>query len=458
MSNAITSPRSPLAHQGLRAAALTAGLSASSACGGNTAPPLLNTQDVTVDATDVAADGVAEQDANPADVADDAAEDVADTTPPPEPVSLRVATFNASLFRSGDGDLRSDLPGGADADALRVAEVLQRVRPDIVLINEFDWDDGGEAARVFSAEYLAVGQNGAEALEYPYWYVPTTNTGAHSGVDLDGNGEAVSAPGSQSYGNDAFGFGQFPGQYGMVVFSRYVLDAQRPRTFQTLRWADMPDNLLPTDWYSEEAASVFRLSSKNHVDLAVDVDGHTLHILASHPTPPSFDGSEDRNGRRNHDEIRLWNDYVTGGQAAAYIQDDAGTAGGLDASAHFVILGDQNSDPNDGDSRREALTALLANPRVQDTQPASDGAAAAAISDGRVNQTHTGDARLDTADFSDNQVGNLRVDYALPSATLQVVDSGVFWPAPDTEFADLENVSDHHLVWVDIVISAEPAE
>jgi len=33
--------------------------------------------------------------------------------------------------------------------------------------------------------------------------------------------------------------------------------------------------------------------------------GQVIHILASHPTPPVFDGVEDRNGRRNHDEIRL---------------------------------------------------------------------------------------------------------------------------------------------------------
>ena len=45
----------------------------------------------------------------------------------------------------------------------------------------------------------------------------------------------------------------------------------------------------------------------------------TVHFLVSHPTPPVFDGPEDRNGPRNYDEIRFWADYSprTGG----YIYD-----------------------------------------------------------------------------------------------------------------------------------------
>ena len=56
----------------------------------------------------------------------------------------------------------------------------------------------------------------------------------------------------------------------------------------------------------------------------------TLHVLASHPTPPTFDGPEDRNGRRNHDEIRFWADYISPGQSG-YIVDDEGRSGGIDS-------------------------------------------------------------------------------------------------------------------------------
>ena len=382
-------------------------------------------------------------DAAAADLGHDAAMDA---------VTIRVATYNVSLFRQAQGGLTSDLAGGDDAQARAIAEVLQRTRPDIVLLNEFDWDADGEAAQIFAEQYLAVAQNGAEPLDFPHWYVPQTNTGEHSGVDLDGNGEAVSTPGSQAYGNDAFGFGTFPGQYGMVIFSRYPIATDDVRTFRTLRWADMPGNQLPTDFYSADAIEVFRLSSKNHIDVPVEVEGHVVHMLASHPTPPSFDGPEDRNGRRNHDEIRFWVDYLTGGDQAAYITDDAGTAGALDPAAVFVVVGDLNSDPFDGDSRREALRDLLAHERVQDPAPESDGAEEAAELSAQANTVHQGDPRLDTADFNDNTVGNLRVDYVLPSANAVVESSGVFWPTLDGEFSDLVRASDHRLVWVDLFV------
>lgn len=381
--------------------------------------------------------------------------DAGNTTPSGEmamPVALKVATFNASLFRERQGQLVEDLEGGQDAQAKRVAEVLQRVQPDIFLVNEFDYDSQGKAADIFAREYLGQAQNGATAYGELFVYVPETNTGEHSGEDLDQNGQVVSEPGGVSYGNDAYGFGTFPGQYGMVIFSKYPLDTENVRTFRELLWSSMTDNLQPTDWYGEQAAGAMRLSSKNHVDLPVKVGDRVLHLLVSHPTPPSFDGPEDRNGKRNHDEIRLWSDYLSVGQADGYIVDDAGASGGLAEDAAFVILGDLNSDPEDGGSRQEAIRGLLEHPRVQDTKPSSDGAREAARDDGGANAGHDGDPTLDTADFSDREVGNLRVDFALPSRNLTLVESGVFWPAKDDPLSGLANVSDHHLVWVEVVM------
>ena len=107
------------------------------------------------------------------------------------------------------------------------------------------------------------------------------------------------------------------------------------RTFQLLKWDAMPDARIPdgreasTTWYDEDEAEALRLSSKSHWDVPVRLpDGRVLHILASHPTPPAFDGAEQRNVRRNHDEIRLWRDYLNG---ASYIVDDTGVRGGLGA-------------------------------------------------------------------------------------------------------------------------------
>ena len=202
-------------------------------------------------------------------------------------------------------------------------------------------------------------------------------------------------------------------------------------------------------FYSQEAVEVFRLSSKSHWDIPINVGGKIIHLLASHPTPPAFDGDEDRNGKRNHDEIRLFADYVGGN--CDYLYDDAGKKGGLAAGSHFVIVGDQNADPKDGASYDHAAKQLLNHPLVNSSlAPKSTGGAAHAAEQGGMNVSQTGNPAEDTADFGDHSVGNLRVDYCLPSKTLAVIDSGVYWPAPGEDGEDLTKATDHRLVWIDI--------
>ncbi len=376
---------------------------------------------------------------------------------------LRVATYNLSLNRPTEGLLREHLanPGVDDVyrrQARNVAEVIQRSRPDIVLLNEFDYDP--EAVRLFADNFLAVSQNGAPAQRYPYRFVAPSNTGIASGFDLNNNGVVDTTPGDQAYGDDSFGFGLFPGQYGMVVYSKYPIDRRAVRTFQQFKWQDMPGNLIPTEFYSAEEQAALRLSSKSHWDVPIRVGHRTLHFLVSHPTPPTFDGPEDRNGRRNHDEIRFWADYVRG---KSYIYDDRGRRGGLRPGAAFVIAGDQNADPYDGDSYDNAIQQLLEHPLIRPSAPASAGAAEAATLQGGANLTHEGDPRFDTADFADTAPGNLRADYVLPRRNLKITGAGVFWPVRADPLSRLTGVydpqwapvngfptSDHRLVWLDL--------
>ncbi|MFW5474399.1 endonuclease/exonuclease/phosphatase family protein [Knoellia sp. CPCC 206450] len=363
--------------------------------------------------------------------------------------SLRVATYNLSLNRNAAGQLVSDLSTPDNAQAKAVAEVIQRANPDIVLLNEFDYVEGGRAVDLFRDNYLEVGHNGASPVDYPYAFVAPSNTGVPSGFDLNNDGTVGG-------GDDAFGFGLFPGQYGMVVLSKYPIQTDAVRTFQHFLWKDMPGNVLPTDWYSPAEQDILRLSSKSHWDVPVTVGKRTVHVLAAHPTPPSFDGPEDRNGRRNHDEIRFWADYVTPGKGS-YIYDDAGARGGLNPSQSFVILGDYNADPFDGDSYDGAIHQLLDNKRIVDPQATSEGAVEAARLQGGANLTHRGDPRYDTADFSDSAPGNLRVDYTLFSRHFTVDDAAVFWPVQSDPLFRLTGVfpfptSDHRLVWADVTL------
>lgn len=371
--------------------------------------------------------------------------------------ALRVATYNLSLNRNAAGQLVTDLSTGANPQARTVAEVIQRANPDVVLLNEFDYVDGEAAVDLFRENYLQVGQNGAKPVEYPYAFVAPSNTGIPSGFDLNNNGTIGG-------GDDAFGFGAYEGQYGMVVLSKHPIVTEDVRTFQHFLWKDMPGALLPddtataapADWYSPEELAVFRLSSKSHWDVPVKVGRHTVHILAAHPTPPTFDGAEDRNGRRNHDEIRFWDDYVTPGKGR-YIYDDEGHRGGLRPASSFVIVGDQNADPLDGDSVDAAIDQLLDNRWIRDPKPTSAGAVEASALQGGANATHRGDPKYDTADFADTAPGNLRADYVLPSWTLKPVASGVFWPTQADPLSALTGVfpfpsSDHRLVWVDVKV------
>ncbi len=379
--------------------------------------------------------------------------------PPARPRTIRVATFNASLNRESPGELVRNLATPDDPQARAVAEVIQRVRPDVVLVNEFDHDAEGRAAALFHLNYLAVPQQGTEPILYPHRYSGPVNTGVPSGSDLDGDGQVVAEPGSRGYGNDCLGFGQFPGQYGMVLYSKFPIEADRVRDFREILWKDMPGALLPTKpdgspWYSPASLSVLRLSSKAHWDVPVHVGDLTLHVLASHPTPPAFDGPEDRNGRRNHDEIRLWADYLTSGPRAAYLSPDGRP---LTPPSTFVLLGDQNADPVDGGSVPGAIQQLLDHPKINASfVPRSDGAAEAARLQGGANASHKGHAESDTADFADRGPGNLRVDYVLPSKDLKPVGGGVFWPAasdPQHRLVTMEPrpaTSDHRLVYLDL--------
>ncbi|MGO1286105.1 MAG: endonuclease/exonuclease/phosphatase family protein [Brachybacterium sp.] len=365
----------------------------------------------------------------------------------------RIATFNASLNRSAQGQLLEDLATGEDAQIRAVAEVIQINNPDVVLLNEFDHDEDGKGLDLFREKYLEVSQNGKSPVFYPYVFTAPVNTGVPSGLDLNQDG-TVGGP------DDAWGFGEFPGQYGMAILSRYPILTEQVRTFQNLRWADMPSNLLPTEFYGPEIAAELRLSSKSHWDVPVQIGSSTLHVLAAHPTPPSFDGPEKRNQRRNSDEIRLWADYLSPGRRSAWIVDDAGVSGGLAPREQFVIVGDYNSDPLDGDSWPGAIDQLLSHARVQDTLPRSEGAVEASTEQGGANAAHRGQPQYDTADFADDpSPGNLRVDYVLPSRPLQVVSSAVYWPSQGQPGSELTGVhpfptSDHRLVRVDLQLKA----
>lgn len=314
--------------------------------------------------------------------------------------------------------------------------MIVAVDPDILLLTKFDFDLGSHALGAFADTLRASGS------DYPYIFSTIPNSGRPTGLDLDRNGWLGDA-------RDAQGYGDFSGQGGMALLSKFEIDTKAARDFSTFLWRDLPGARLP-DWPGESpdqatGIDIQRLSSVAHWDVPVKLaDGTSLHLLAYHATTPAFDGPEDRNGLRNHDETMFWLRYLDG--ALPWAPPDGA----------FVILGDANLDPTDGDGEIQAINALLNDPRIQDPRPKSMGAVEASNNQGGANQTHHGDPALDTADWKDvDGPGNLRVDYVLPSKDLTVLDAGVFWPASNDQYAPLlsgrdPDVSWHGLVWVDI--------
>ncbi|MBN6150934.1 endonuclease/exonuclease/phosphatase family protein [Xanthomonas sp. AmX2] len=366
---------------------------------------------------------------------------------------LRLATYNTSLYSDQTGGLIAELQGDS-AHARKIAAVLQQVRPDLVLLNEFDYDDAHRAADLFQQRYLEVAQpGGGAALRYPYRYLAAVNTGVPSGLDLDNDGHSGGE--GRARGNDAWGYGLHPGQYGMLLLSRYPIDASAVRSFRLLKWSALPGALRPIDpasgrpFHRDEVWAQLRLSSKSHWDVPVRTPLGVVHALVSHPTPPVFDGVEKRNAARNHDELRLWREYLGGG-AQGWLCDDAGRCGGLDPGARFVILGDLNNDPVDGEGRHDAIVELIEHPRVlRYPTPRSAGGEETARAYAEQGIVRRGSPAQVTGDFGP-KAGAMRLDYVLPSVGFRYLDSGVFWPASGTAAAAIADGSDHHLVWVDV--------
>lgn len=334
-----------------------------------------------------------------------------------------------------------------DHDQLRAAaEVVQRQpEPDVLLIQELDNNfQQGERTQThngvsFLRKYLNVPQGSdLDGVDYDYFYAPESNTGVPSGMDYYKSGEVDLEPGDDPYANDSWGYGEYPGQYAMGIYSKYPIDLSNVRTLRRFRWKDVPDDKMPMDrsyetYLTEAERRRFRLSSKTHADVPIEVDGETIHAVIAHPTPPVFDGPENLNGRRCHGEVRLVGDYVRGEE---YVYDDDGVEGGLSEDERFVVMGDMNAEPGQEESFDAATTHLLDNPRVNaENLPTSQG--------GR----EEGNEHL-TSGFGS------QVDYVLPSTEFDVVDSAVVYPGEETDDqAFRETVlqaSDHYMVWTEL--------
>lgn len=307
--------------------------------------------------------------------------------------TLRIATFNAELIRKGPGLLLRDIARGKDPQIAAFRALLVKARPDIIALQGIDFDMRLTALNALADDLAQAG------LSYPHRFSAAPNAGQSTGLDLNGNGRRGDA-------DDAHGYGRFNGNGGMAILSRYPIKAEQVEDYTALLWRDLPAHIYPmvkgAPFGGQEVFDIHRLSSRGHWVVPIETPDGPIRLMTFHASPPVYDGPEDRNGRRNHDEVAFWSDYLE--------HDTTNTP--------FAILGTANIDPQRGSGRRAAIDMLLGNPRLQN--PFDDSP---------------------TADFKDPVPGDLRVDYLLPSTLWRVVDHGTL--------VDPE-ASRHVLLWVDI--------
>lgn len=293
-----------------------------------------------------------------------------------------------------------------DPQVIAVQQVVLATRPDVLILQNFDYDHDLRALTAFRD---GLASNG---LDYPYLFSAQPNSGVPSGYDLNRNGRLLDP-------QDRQGFGKFSGQGAMALLSRYPIGPE-VQDFTDMAWKDVPQTLMTpqeqADWPNQ------RLSSVAHWAVPIVLPETQISILTFHATPPVFDGPDDLNGRRNHDEIRFWSHYLDG---------------------HFgpppknpIIIGVANIDPIAGEGRKAALDALMRDPRLQYLQP----------------QNGQHNCPKHATVYWEQLADPCRhVSYILPSTDLSTQTSGVYWPNPATEGgADVQAASDHRLIWVDL--------
>lgn len=372
---------------------------------------------------------------------------------------IRIASFNVGFGdETNKGDLGRKLNGGQDLQARKVAEIVQRVAPDILLINEIDGNDNEATLSVFTEQYLnKPQQTGLKAAIYQYSYMPFCNTGVATQFSHSDTNQGATEVN--------YGFGRYPGQYCMAVLSKYPIQHNNINTYGKFLWKDLPNAKKPMlngqPFYDEQTWKGLRLSSKNHAVVPVQLKDSILDLIIAHPTPPVFDGEEDKNGLRNFEELRLIKALIEGPEVLASdfkLYSDQGNLA-QKVSPPFVVMGDLNASSTGGNALvsdgvkaiEQLLLSEVVSPLAYEQNDNMIPSSAGALE----NTPDTPYAKFHTARWG------MRVDYIIPSMQqVDVIDSGTFWPGKNDTLSYLVNPvtdsdvdsSDHRLVWLDVAI------
>lgn len=370
--------------------------------------------------------------------------------PSDEGVTIRVAAWHLPGIRT------AELVAGETPRVRQIAQVIQRIRPNVVVLSGLAYDAeggpgvpkegqaGSNAARLVEG-YLAKPQaTDLQPLSFTA-SMPPTNSGMPSGMDLDRSGKVVTEfslsaeAANPAFSGDAWGPGAYPGQFGLAILVDPRLTLGKDvRTFRLMPWDYMPSASLPPapegqtgkgGWFTPEQLKTVRLAATTTIDAPITLpNGRVVHVVSSNPSVLGGTDQQQRRARRHRDEIRFLADYVEG---LGYIVDDSGVGGGLSTDATFVIMGQFNASPEDERSLGDPIASVL-------------------FSTTRLNVGVTPLGEGDGPRDATSRDGR-RTTYMLPSANIGIVAAGV-WRVPpvDEQGRAMAFPSADFPVWMDL--------
>ena len=225
-----------------------------------------------------------------------------------------------------------------------MAEIIQRVRPDILLLQEFDYDAAGASLAAFQANYLgtAAGRRRTDSLRvYVLCRVQHRRT-----FRLRSRSRRAHCRRRRRTRDSV----NFPGSTPWCCCRVSRSTRHAVRTFRKFLWRDMPGALLPDDPATRCARRlVFARAARGAavvVEVALGRAGayRPVHLA---PAGQSSDAAVFRRAGGSQRAAQSRRDPLVdrlSERARRYLRDDDGRSAASTGKT-FVIMGDQNSDP-----------------------------------------------------------------------------------------------------------------
>jgi 3-phytase len=360
------------------------------------------------------------------------------------PVRLRVGHFNLREMST------AKLLDESDEQATAAAQILARFAPDIISINELQFDMQGVPTPSMPGapgttgwgQFDVFGADNAHRLADRIAAAGTPEGYEHRLIFVGNSGYYWEG---STLGFDWFilrGWGEFRGRFNTAILSRYPILLDQVRIISDVPWDALPENHI-AKMKAETGIDVppgFPIFEKGLNIVPVQVNDEVLHLVLLHTVSPAFDPI---NPYRNYDELRA---------LVMFLDGQLPGVEPLPPDAKFMIVGDLNADPDDGDGLPGAIQQVLDHPSVI----AVFGAGAGTKGNNGQYNTYLSGCGLDDGSIVQNptQKFQLQLDYLLPSTNLgEPLETFLFFPDFQTEREDFDlacRASDHRFAYTDI--------